>query len=477
MAKTIKIISLFLFVFIGYFPAASQIVTVSDGIGIRSDDHFRIIGNINQTIALLTIKNSQLEVHAFDRNLRLKSSVELDIVRRNSRIIASTKGEDSFFLFSQKREGQDIDIYYWEFDENLELIDSSSIVSASQLMGYTVFYAATSDDLSRILFFRSDNNTNLQVVCFDIHEKEVAWSQNIQIEGNLRLDFRQMLVSNEGEMVLVLKQMERGFGRGGINYEFIHYQPKTENLTSQTIEMETKLPSSERFIIDNRNRKVSGGGIYYERNAARGEGQFTLSLEMDQHLNYTFNYHPFTVDMLAGFSNRNINRGAVVELQLQDLMLRQDGGIILFSEVNRTYERRPTYTQRGWNRNMGRSLWTDHHLEDVLISSFNGTGDLDWFEVLYKKQVSHDDGAVYSSYFIIENPNFLRLIYNDEISSSNTVSEFLLAANGFSERKNVMNTEHQDIKLRFRNAYQISASEIIVPSESSSRLRLLRIKY
>ncbi len=452
-------------------------VTVSDGIGIRSDDHFRIIGNVNQTIALLTIKNNQLELHAFDRNLRLKSSVEVDIVRRNSRIIASTEGEDSFFLFSQKRDGQDIDIFFWEFDEDLRLIDSSSIASASQLMGYSVFYATTSDDRSKILFFRSDNNTNLQVVCYDIHEKQVIWSQNFQIEGNLRQDFRQMLVSNAGEMVLVLKQMERGFRRGGINYEFIHYHPKKEKLTSQSIEMETKLPGSERFVIDNKNRSISGGGIYYERNAGRGEGQFTLFLQMDQGLSYTFNYHPFTVDILAGFSDRNINRGAVVELQLQDIMLRQDGGVILFSEINKTYERRPTYTQRGWNRTMGRSLWTDYHFEDVLISSFSAMGNLDWFEVLYKKQVSHDDGAVFSSYFIVESPKFFRLIYNDEISGNSTVSEFLLAANGFSERKNVMNTEHQDVKLRFRNAYQISASEIIVPSESSSRLRLLRIKY
>ncbi|TVQ43014.1 MAG: hypothetical protein EA362_12150 [Saprospirales bacterium] len=451
-------------------------VTVSDGIGIRSDDHFRIIGNVNQTTALLTIKNQQLELHAFDRNLRLKSSVEVDIIRRNSRIIASTQGENSFFLFSQKRDGQDIDIYYWEFDENLKLIDSSSIVSASHLMGYSVFYATISDDFSKILFFRSDNNTNLQVVCYDIQEKEVIWTQNLQLEGNLRQDFRQMLVSNMGEMVLVLKQKERGFRRGGILYEFIHLHPDGK-LNNQSIEMETRLPGSERFVIDHKNRKISGGGVYYERNAGRAEGQFTLFLKMDNSLSYTFNYHPFSVDILAAFSERNINRAAVIELQVQDIMLRQDGGVIIFSEINKTFERRPTYSQRGLSRTMGRSIWTDHHLEDVLISSFDGIGELDWFEVLYKKQISHDDGALFSSYFIVESPNFLRLIYNDEISGNSTVSEFLLAANGFSERKNVMNTEHQNVKLRFRNAYQISTNEIIIPSESSSRLRLLRIKY
>lgn len=457
-------------------PALAQKVTVSEEINIRSDDHFSIIGSINNITVLLTIKGQQLELHAYDEDVRLRTSVEVDILQRNSRMISSVKGNSSFLLFSQKREGPDIDLIYWEYNNQLQLIDSTVFATASQLFGYSPFYSVLSEDFSKILFFRSDNNTNLQILCFDLNEKKVTWNQNIQINGNLRQEFRQMLVTNSGEMVLVLEKRERGFRRSGTTYEFKFINTNMD-LTAQSIDLTDKLSSSAKFVIDNNNRRVSGGGIYYERNSTRAEGQFICYLYLDETLTYHFSEHPFTVEILANFSERNINRGAITELEIRDIKLRKDGGLVLFSEIKKIYERRPTYTQRGWNRNIGQSVWTDYHLEDVLITAYHPDGLQHWFEVLYKKQNSQDDGAVYSSYFIFETPSFIRLIYNDEISGNNTVSEYLVAANGYSERKTVMNTEYQNLKLMFRDAYQKSSNEVVVPSETKSRLRLVRIRY
>ncbi len=69
----------------------------------------------------------------------------------------------------------------------------------------------------------------------------------------------------------------------------------------------------------------------------------------------------------------------------------------------------------------------------------------------------------------------LRLLWNK--LRSTTVSEFVLNGVGEGERHAIMNTQGQDLFLRFRDAMQVAANEIIVPSDDRRRLRLVRIQY
>ena len=102
---------------------------------------------------------------------------------------------------------------------------------------------------------------------------------------------------------------------------------------------------------------------------------------------------------------------------------------------------------------------------------------LEWSDVLHKKQYSHDDDGMYSSFFLFKNPSKLRLIYNDEISAENTVSEYIVQANGQYQRKSVLSTEYVRLQLRFRDAMQVSSNTFIVPSQRSLRLNLVKVEY
>jgi len=102
---------------------------------------------------------------------------------------------------------------------------------------------------------------------------------------------------------------------------------------------------------------------------------------------------------------------------------------------------------------------------------------LHWKEVLHKKQYSQDDDAAYSSYFLAKTATSLRLLFNDEIQYENTVSEYILKGNGEFNRNSVMSTENQKIRLRFKDALQISADVVIVPSEARNRLKLVKVQY
>jgi hypothetical protein len=120
---------------------------------------------------------------------------------------------------------------------------------------------------------------------------------------------------------------------------------------------------------------------------------------------------------------------------------------------------------------------TDYYNEDVLALSLHADATKHWETILYKKQFSQNDRAIYSSYFLMKSASGIRLLYNDDIDLKTTVSEYALDGEGKMERRTMLNTNGNDLMLRFRDAVQISYSACLVPSESRTRVKIVKISY
>jgi transketolase len=112
-----------------------------------------------------------------------------------------------------------------------------------------------------------------------------------------------------------------------------------------------------------------------------------------------------------------------------------------------------------------------------LVFSIHPDGELHWKDILHKKQYSQDDGAMYSSYFLLKTRSNLRFLYNDEIKQESTVNEYILTGKGTPDRKNIMNTQGVELMLVMKNATQVSADEVIIPSERRRQLKLIKLTY
>ncbi|TVR85478.1 MAG: hypothetical protein EA411_12880 [Saprospirales bacterium] len=462
---------------LGFPHLTAQRVTVSEEVSIRSDDRFRIVGQVGDHIVLLIAKHNRIELRSFDRDLRLVQREEKSIIDRHSRVVGHTKLDNSFLVFTQMREGDDQYIIEWEFDERARMIDSTKIAVASHIPGFSGFRFTTSENSTKALFFRSDNAHRLQIFCYDLKNQEISWDRNIEVEGDIRSGFRSILVADDGKMVLAMERTERRFRRDGMHFEFFLFERDSDRFNFQKVSMPDLHAFSQDFTLDLRNNQLVGAGLYYENSSSRAEGHFLMKIDLDNPNEPEFHKNPFSRDLLNNISDQNVNRDGIADVEVTDVMLRNDGGVVIFTEVQKVYERRPTYGQRTFQRSMGRVGWVDYYLEDVIITSFNPDGSELWTNVLYKRQYSQDDDAVFSGFFIMESPSFVRLIFNDEIGSNSTVSEYLVGADGMTERKSVLNTEYQNLRLRFRETYQLNSSAIIVPSESQSNLNLVMVQY
>ena len=241
-----------------------------------------------------------------------------------------------------------------------------------------------------------------------------------------------------------------------------------------------------KFSFDNINKQLVAAGLYSAKNFMRAQGHYFISLP-PQYIEggkFTFALHPFDDEFASALLGKKItDTKGLYDLKVQDIVHRLDGGILAVIEQAKIVERRISATP---TTNIGRyfgggasalGLSMDYFYENVFAMSISPEGEAQWRTIFHKKQISQDDDARFSSYFLAKTSVAVRFLYNDEVERSTTVSEFVLNGAGDGERHAIMNTQGQDLFLRFRDAMQIAANEIIVPSDDKRRVRLVKIEY
>ena len=158
-------------------------------------------------------------------------------------------------------------------------------------------------------------------------------------------------------------------------------------------------------------------------------------------------------------------------------MLRNDGGAMILAEsfIKDTRETVSALgAQPGFNTYHSTSLY---QFNDVIGFSFNPKGELEWNAIMRKKQVSEEDNGAYSSFFIVNQKDKIRLVYLDDASSSGSLNEYILNSDGKNERNVILNQEDKDLLLLPKIGKQISPDAVVMPSFKNGDLRLIKITY
>jgi hypothetical protein len=330
-----------------------------------------------------------------------------------------------------------------------------------------------SEDKTKVLLFQAEKENEISTIVYTLEEKAVLWKKEIRtLNGSVRRDFRDMLVSNNGDAFIILDQERLSERLRAFDIVFI------QGVTGEVRESEAtlgELLAADLFCtIDNMNRRLVMSGLYNERSSGKAKGMFMATVSMNDG-RYQLRTVVFTEDFLQNIYGKEVsaNRG-LTNFTVQDIALRQDGGALLIAEMAKEYSRRPNLPGRR-DFSYARGGWVDYYYEDIIVFALHPDGSEHWNAVLHKKQYSQDDDAMYSSYFLFKTPEMLRLMFNDEIRQENMVSEYVIRGNGYHRRQSVFSTDYQRLRLRLKDAVQVSYNECIVPSERNSRLSLVKI--
>lgn len=465
--------------FIALFPTLgfSQKLTISDEIPMHSDLMYEIIGEIRGRVLLFNRESGKYSITALDENMRPSWDKEIELDKKNAIVIGVNPTEDAFTVFYFYREKGSTFLKAARFDPSANLRDSATLADLGFLFMSPSFKMVASEDHSKVLLNFTERDQVFKSLVFDNKTMRVLWQQNFQYSDyDESEDVLHLIVSNAGQMYAVFEKDHYQLRREKHRYDvFLFDQEISTEFSRFSIPLKGNITYDVKFAFDNGNQKLCAGGFYFEKNVERAEGYFTLFIPRDP-TRTLLRFYPFEdefVDRLAGKETRH-NRG-LEQVSVVDLVLRKDGGLLLVGEESKNFARRMATVNRNMMLdNMNRSV-VDYYFEDVFILAVRPNGTLQWSTILHKKQYSQDDDGAFSSFFLFKTPAFLRLVFNDEIKFENTVSEYLLHVNGDFDRNSILSTETLQLRLRFRDAIQVSASRMLVPSERRGKLRIARI--
>jgi hypothetical protein len=457
-------------------PLTAQKIMVSDELPLRSDIGYEIIGELAGDVLLFRDKSVTFEVQAFDENMRSSWTKDIELLKRSPDVLGINTIRDSFTVFYRHRDRGEHFIRAQRYNASANLKDSVLIGRLDGLFITPELEILRSEDRTKILVYFIDRQKEIWAFMFDNVNMETMWEYRFEPQDfRYSDDILHMVVSNAGEMYAVIEKDDFRVRKKDHQYEIFKHGPGMTGVLRHAVAIGEHSTYDLFFNFDNLNRQLVAGGFYYEKNPGRALGFFSLTIPNTMASNKT-NFHAFSDQIVEGLLGKELrkNRG-LEEISIRDLVVRRDGGIVIIGEENKNFFRRMNNTGRsiydGFTRNV-----TDYYFNDVFTISMNPNGTVHWETVLHKKQFSQDDGGAYSSYFLFKNPKNLRLIFNDEIKLENTVSEYVLAGTGAFNRNSILSTDNQNLRLRFRDALQITPEKMLVPSEHRGKLRIAKLE-
>lgn len=472
----LKVISLLLFFLPFMQSVKSQVVAVSQEINMLKNMDYDILGLYNEMVLMAQISDTGVEIQSFDNNLYSRWKKDLKFDSKKIYINDVFPGDTSFSVIYTDIGDDFIGLKIATFDSNADPLDTVLVKVYEKGRILPRFKITSSEDRNYLAIHHMKAEGQLEVLFYSVTDNQIVADHLYDVtQFDFRRNFKTIFLSNQGELFIVLDN--------------------TLNVTRHTSQLITVIRSSISsnipividkqiieyalsnviYLYDNQNRQLVVTGLYSEKIGSESMGAFSLYIPNDKSKAPSPSFIPYTTQLLMDFKTGRKGKDDVIpNLQVQDVIMRMDGGVILIAENRKEYERSLYQGRRDF---YSMRFAIDYYYEDLILIAINPDGTDHWQKLLQKKQYSFDDDALYSSFFVFKNPSSVRLLYNDEIRNENTVSEYIITGGGKHERRSLLNTNRQDLKLQIRNSLQITSSEIIIPSIKRNKLKLVKVNY
>lgn len=275
------------------------------------------------------------------------------------------------------------------------------------------------------------------------------------------------------EIVLLIKEdVKRKTNRQGYNYIIFSGNIRDVNLKKTQLFDDSVNVTEGILKTDYINNKFVFAGLFNLRDSSYSKGYYIWQKNFSA-TDVSAIAQPFSNAIISEIAGRNFKLQGLYNLQLGNLILRQDGGFIITTEEYKV--NREIITDMSMYGGSQSNFRYYYYYNNVIVLSVNKEGLTDWHKVLRKEQVSINDNGIYSSYLMAVMPDKLLFVYNDLSRKNWNLSTFDLNAQGSSRSGILLKSNEYDARLIPRDGQQVSADQFVIPGFSRKGQVLLRI--
>lgn len=457
-------------------PAAlAQRVVVSQEVTLTDDNRYELFAGPDESVILYRDDAKSIELEAYGPEMTRLWVRELTLDRGRPNPLGAMMHDGETVVFYTYRKNRGLFLKMHRYSGTGNLTDSLTV---TELEGefLTGGYRLSYDDEGRYAILTQQRDARTWVALgVEVATGRLLYAETVLLSPSLSLypdEVSEPWVGPRGGLYLWTQRDNRRSRLESHEATVIRVSA-AGGQTRVTIPLPKLLIYGLRLGVDEANDRVALAG-YYADDPDEAAGVVTIALDYSLTGDARVTQSAFSEALVASVDPKDRRPEGIPDLTVLDVIFRRDGAALVIGEQRRATIR----TVGGRGGTFGTTMKTDYLYEDIVLSVIGTEGARgDWHEVLPKKQFSQDDGGAFSSYSRALTPSALRLIYNDEVRSGGTVSEYTLNGVGEIERHSVMNTEYQDLWLRHEAGIQLSSREMVIPSERRNRLRLVRLTF
>lgn len=453
----------------------AQEVKISDPLDITKDLRQELIEDYGDHLLLYRQTKTRHLIHAFDKDLteQWEKEITFDVVNRVYPLsVITNKKTNTFFIFYYTYKKGKTYLHLAEVNQEAKMLEDLELGSFNERLSLNSDNLIFSSDKKYLIVYDPTFEGNIHLAHIDISAKAITWQQEFKEQGLMySKNYLELIINKAGTTFLCFEQNNQRKKLEKHMYLIYEYG-KDGTQTVHELSHPNVMAYDITFRYDEMNHKLVAAGLYSET-FREANGLFYANIDLDQIESTKIINSPFDEKLMRSLTGeRKKNIVGISNFDIQEMILRRDGGVILMAEQNLVYEYEPSF----FGVDSG-SEQTDYLFENILVTSIHPTGEVHWKEVLHKSQSSENDKARYSSFFLFKNRSMLRVLYNDEISWNTNVYEYVLNGNGEVDRNIVSYESKKPLLLAFRKGVQLSATTFAALSTRNNRLHVVKVVY
>lgn len=455
----------------------------------------------------------------YDNDLNRTGSEKLDLPKDHD-LVKISQFDGKLYVFYQFLDKQEKEktLFVQQIDnKTLRLKDTKKQIAQISFEGKSKFNSGSfgfsvARDTSKILVYyqlpyEKNENEKFGFHVFD-NKMNQLWTKEITLPYEDKLfgvaDYK---IDNKGNIHLLSilykeKVRTKRAGKPNYSYKILSYVEEGKTMKEYDVKVEGKFLSDMQLAISE-NYDLICAGFYSNIGTFSIKGSYFLTIDSQSKEIKTQSFKDFDINFITEDmtereekkTKKRAEKGKDVELyeyDLDDIILREDGGAVLVGE--QFYIRESVIRTTGANGQVSTQRTYYYFYNDIIVINISPAGKIEWAHKVPKRQVTANDGGYYSSYAMAIVGGKIHFVFNDnarniydksrkegKVYSFNykdiAVALNTVDMNGKQERTSLINTPKREEIVRPKVSVQVAKNEMILFAKRKKKYQFIKIRF
>jgi len=504
MSRIFKILVIVFFMVPNLLFAQSVLVSDFDREDTR-DMNFEIIGKMNSNILVYKNIRSKHKISIFDKDMNTVETVKLDFIPEKTFNIDFVSYPDHFYMIYQYQKGSIVHCMGVKMDANAQRLSEPVELDTTRISVFTdnkIYSTIFSEDHQRIMIFKVQTRNqkfNLQTLLLDSDMKPITRKQYVVDYNEKKESYDNFLLANDGNFVFTHAKQSGNWDNASA-LALVMKAPQQDTFSYRPMDLKEKYVDQVKLKIDNRNGRYIINTYYLKKSRANIEGLYTCLWDRANDKAIASTLTEFYDSLRDEAKTTGMLRFAFDNFFIRQVIVKADGGFILtaedyssdsrgnnnfnrynylynpysFSSGNYYYYNPYNNFYRPYN-NLNTQQSVRYYYDNIVVMSFNKTGQEQWTKVIHKSQFDDNDEN-FLSFSTMTSGSEIHFLFNDD-RKFQIVSDQSFSPDGTNKRYPTLRSQQKGYEFMPSLSKQTGASQIIIPCAYRANLCFAKIDF